>query len=86
MSIAPCGIHDQDARVFANGFGKSLGTIFYDNISPTNCARECSIQWRAISGLQLGYDNIGLDAWFSLGLMCIMGLIYVEMTNLLSFD
>lgn len=48
MSISPCSIHDQSSGVFTNGFGEGFKSLLYDDVSPSNLARESCIERRSI--------------------------------------
>lgn len=70
VCIAPCGVHDQCARVSTNCFSELFGTLLDDDITPTSLAREGRIQRRTILRIlavfELGNDDVFSEARFSL--------------------
>ena len=69
MSISPSGVHDENARVFAYCFGKRFGAGLYDDISPTDQARQRRIQrWTRLIILvqEFGDDDLIFQARLAL--------------------
>lgn len=69
MSITPGGIHDQYTRIRANCFGEGFGTLFDDDVTPANGAREGGIEGRSIGILavsELRNNDFGLETRFAL--------------------
>jgi hypothetical protein len=44
MSISPCGIHDKGSRIFTDSFREGFRTVLYDDVTPSNLAREGGIE------------------------------------------
>ena len=69
MSITPGGIHDQAARVRADGLGEGFGALLDDDVAPTDLAWHRGVDGRAVrivAVLQLGDDNLILETGLSL--------------------
>lgn len=69
VCVTPCGVHDECTGVLADGFGKRLGTMLHDDVTPTHFTGQRRIQGRTVDGilpvLELGDDDLVLEARFS---------------------
>jgi hypothetical protein len=68
MSISPCGIHDKGSRIFTDGFGEGLRTVLYDDVTPSDLARQGGIEISigVLSVLQYRNDDVGFKPRFAL--------------------
>lgn len=69
VGVAPGGVHDERSRVFADRLGERLWAVLNNNVTPTDFARESRIKRGSggvLSVLELGDDDLTLEAWFSL--------------------
>ncbi len=48
MSVTPCRVHDESARVRPDGFGECLWTFVDNDIAPALLARDRCVQWRTV--------------------------------------
>ena len=69
MCITPRRIHNERARVLADGLCKSLRSFLNDDVPPADFARECCVERGAIgiiATLKRGDDDFILETGFSL--------------------
>ena len=69
MGIAPSGVHDEGARIFAYGLGKCLWTFLDDDVAPTNLAWHTRVEGSTVGVLRVAQrrnDNVGLETRFAL--------------------
>jgi hypothetical protein len=69
VSITPGSVHDERSGILADSLGEGFGTVLDDNVAPSDLARESGVERRAVGVipvLELGNDDFGLEAWFSL--------------------
>ena len=68
MSISPSGIHNKGSRIFTDGFGEGFRTMLYDDVTPSNLAREGGIETSGgiLSALQSRNNDFGFKPRFTL--------------------
>lgn len=60
MRVTPGRVHDERARVLADGLGKGLGAVLDNDVAPTNFAGERGVEGRPVEGVLTvleGRDN-----------------------------
>jgi hypothetical protein len=70
MGITPSGVHDESARILANGLSERFGSLLDNDVAPSNFAWLTAVErWTGLwvlTILQGGNDYIGLETGLSL--------------------
>lgn len=69
VSVTPCGVHDKTARVSTDSLGEGLGSLFDDDVSPSDFAGHGGVEWWAVgivAVVELWNDDFGLETGFTL--------------------
>lgn len=69
MGVTPGGVHDESARIRANGFGESFGTFLDDDVSPADFAWDRGVERWAVGVfpvVERRDDDLVLEAWLAL--------------------